>query len=78
MNPVGGILLVDKPSGVTSFAVVNHVRRKLVQAYPELVRGRGRRPAGTPKPPRFKCGHAGTLDPLATGLLIVLVGRPAS
>ncbi len=77
MNPAGGILLVDKPSGVTSFAVVNHVRRVLVQAFPDLAprRGGSRRPAGGPKPPRFKCGHAGTLDPLATGLLIVLVGK---
>ncbi len=77
MNPAGGILLVDKPSGVTSFAVVNHVRLALVRAFPDLAprRGQGRRPAGVPKPPRFKCGHAGTLDPLATGLLIILVGK---
>jgi tRNA pseudouridine55 synthase len=77
MNPAGGILLVDKPSGVTSFAVVNNVRLALVRAFPDLVprRGQGRRPAGAPKPPRFKVGHAGTLDPLATGLLIILVGK---
>ena len=49
-----GILLVDKPSGITSHDVVDRVRRKL----------------------RMKrIGHAGTLDPLATGLLIILVGR---
>jgi len=72
---VDGILLVDKPAGVTSFDVVNRVRWALVQAFPELVPRRGKRPAGAPKPPRFKCGHAGTLDPLATGLLIVLVGK---
>jgi len=75
MIAVDGILLVDKPAGVTSFDVVNRVRRALVHAFPELARRRGRRPAGVPKPPRFKCGHAGTLDPLATGLLIVLVGK---
>ena len=77
MNPAGGILLVDKPSGVTSFDVVNHVRLALVRAFPDLAprRGQGRRPAGAPKPPRFKVGHAGTLDPLATGLLIILVGK---
>ena len=77
MNAAGGILLVDKPSGVTSFTVVNHIRRELVQAFPDLAgrRGRDRRPPGAPKPPRFKCGHAGTLDPLATGLLIILVGK---
>jgi tRNA pseudouridine55 synthase len=74
MGP-GGILLIDKPAQVTSFQVVNHVRRQLVAAYPELQpRRRGGRRGG-PKPPRFKCGHAGTLDPLATGLLVVLVGK---
>ena len=72
----GGILLVDKPSGVTSFQVADHVRRQLLAAYPALEPRRGaasRR--GGPRPPRFKCGHAGTLDPLATGLLVVLVGK---
>jgi tRNA pseudouridine55 synthase len=50
----GGVLLVDKPSGWTSFDVVNKIRRAL------RVR---------------KAGHAGTLDPMATGLLIVCTGR---
>jgi tRNA pseudouridine55 synthase len=52
---VDGILLCDKPAGITSHDVVARVRRRL---------GRG-----------VKVGHAGTLDPFATGLLIVLVGR---
>jgi len=50
-----GVLLVDKPAGVTSHDVVARVRRTF--------------PRGT------KVGHAGTLDPFATGLLIVLLGR---
>ena len=50
-----GILLVDKPAGMSSHDVVASVRRRL---------GRG-----------IKVGHAGTLDPFATGLLLVLVGR---
>jgi tRNA pseudouridine55 synthase len=50
-----GVLLIDKPPGVTSHDVVARVRRRL---------GRG-----------VKVGHAGTLDPFATGLLLVLVGR---
>jgi tRNA pseudouridine55 synthase len=50
-----GVLLFDKPAGVTSHDVVAQVRRRL---------GRG-----------VKVGHAGTLDPFATGLLLVLVGR---
>ncbi len=54
------VLLVDKPAGKTSHDVVAAVRREL-------------RAPGAPKGP--KVGHAGTLDPFATGLLLVLVGR---
>jgi len=57
-----GILLVDKPRGWTSFDVVNYVR-KIVAA--ELGK----------KPKNMKVGHTGTLDPQATGLLVVLVGK---
>lgn len=54
-----GVLLVDKPAGLTSHDVVFDARRR-------LSRSAGR---------RVKTGHAGTLDPFATGLLVVLVGR---
>jgi tRNA pseudouridine55 synthase len=50
-----GLLLYDKPAGVTSHDVVAKVRRRLG--------------------PGSKVGHAGTLDPFATGLLLVLLGR---
>ncbi len=60
--PHRGFLLIDKPRGVSSHDVVDGVRRALAP-------GRRRRGAG-----RFRCGHAGTLDPLATGLLLVLCG----
>ncbi len=50
-----GVILVDKPAGPSSHAIVARVRRGL--------------PKGT------RVGHAGTLDPFATGLLLVLVGR---
>ncbi len=60
--PPRGFLLLDKPRGLSSYAVVDRVRRAL---------GPGRRRRGAGK---FRCGHAGTLDPLATGLLMVLVG----
>ncbi|MCJ7550423.1 MAG: tRNA pseudouridine(55) synthase TruB [Anaerolineae bacterium] len=50
---ISGVLVVDKPSGMTSHDVVNVVRR--------LARTR-------------RVGHAGTLDPMATGVLVVLVG----
>lgn len=59
---MNGVLLVDKPSGWTSFDVVNYVR-KIVAA------SEGK------KPKNCKVGHTGTLDPLATGLLVLLVGK---
>jgi tRNA pseudouridine55 synthase len=49
-----GVLVVDKPSGVTSHDVVETVRRKLKTK---------------------KVGHSGTLDPVATGVLVLLVGK---
>lgn len=54
-----GIILIDKPKGWTSFDVVAKIR------------GMIRRETGLKKP---KVGHTGTLDPLATGLMIVVVG----
>ncbi len=58
--PKGFVLLVDKPLGWTSFDVVNKVRYHLS------------RRIGVK---RIKLGHAGTLDPLATGLLILCAGE---
>jgi tRNA pseudouridine55 synthase len=49
----GGLLLLDKPPGPSSFALVRDARRRF----------------------GLKAGHAGTLDPFASGLLIVLLGR---
>ena len=54
------VLLIDKPQGWTSFDIVAKVRSEL------------RRVTGDKK---VKVGHAGTLDPMATGLLIVLTGN---
>ena len=60
MNPADGeILLIDKPAGMSSFGVVARVRRVLSAA------------AGH----KVKVGHTGTLDPFATGLLILLTGK---
>jgi tRNA pseudouridine55 synthase len=73
-----GLLLVDKPTGVTSHTVVAQVRKALLKAFPHWDprhQPASRRPKGGPRLPRFKCGHAGTLDPLATGLLLILVGK---
>jgi len=54
-----GILLIDKPAGMTSFGVVARVRRVLSEQ------------AGK----KIKVGHTGTLDPFATGLLILCIGK---
>ncbi len=57
-----GLLLVDKPAGWTSFDVVNYVRRIVATAEGK-------------KPKNCKVGHTGTLDPFATGLLVLLIGK---
>ncbi len=51
---VNGVLLVDKPAGISSAGVVRYLKTRL-----------------KPK----KIGHGGTLDPFATGLLVILIGR---
>jgi tRNA pseudouridine55 synthase len=52
-NPPAGLLLIDKPAGITSFDIIRQLRRAT-----------GIR----------KIGHAGTLDPMATGLMLMLIG----
>ena len=52
-----GVYLIDKPEGISSFAVVRRVRKLLGIK---------------------KVGHAGTLDPFASGLLVVCAGREAT
>lgn len=54
-----GVILIDKPSGMTSFGVVARVRRVLSKE--------------TGK--KAKVGHCGTLDPFATGLMIIVTGK---
>ncbi|MCB9819925.1 tRNA pseudouridine(55) synthase TruB [Candidatus Nomurabacteria bacterium] len=60
------ILLVDKPAGWTSFDVCAKIRGKIRRDYIE----KGEKPTKR----QLRVGHAGTLDPFATGLLIVLLG----
>lgn len=60
------IVLIDKPAGWTSFDVVAKIRGKIRADY----RAQGVKPTKRQQ----KVGHAGTLDPFATGLLIVLLG----
>jgi len=56
----GQILLIDKPLQWTSFQVVNKLRWEIRQAY---------------NIKKIKVGHAGTLDPLASGLLVICTGK---
>ncbi|MDZ7876432.1 MAG: tRNA pseudouridine(55) synthase TruB [Saprospiraceae bacterium] len=60
LHTEGGVFLIDKPLEWTSFDVVNKLRYRLKNLL---------------KDKKLKVGHAGTLDPLATGLLIVCVGK---
>lgn len=61
------LLLIEKPAGWTSFDVVAKIRGKIRAQYTE----RGEKPTKR----QLRVGHAGTLDPFATGLLIVLLGE---
>jgi len=54
-----GIILIDKPASMSSFGVVARIRRVLTQQANKKV----------------KVGHTGTLDPFATGLMILVVGK---
>lgn len=56
----GQVLLIDKPLNWTSFQVVNKLRWEIRQAFDIK---------------KIKVGHAGTLDPLATGLLVICTGK---
>lgn len=56
----GQVLLIDKPLDWTSFQVVNKLRWEIRQAF---------------NIKKIKVGHAGTLDPLATGLLVICTGK---
>ncbi|MDD3678926.1 MAG: tRNA pseudouridine(55) synthase TruB [Patescibacteria group bacterium] len=58
----GLILLVDKEPGWTSFDIVAKIRSTLRRKFKDTVK-------------HIKVGHAGTLDPFATGLLIILIGK---
>src|ERR1051325_10127013 len=60
LSDEGELILIDKAYGDTSFSAVNRIRRQISIA------------TGIRK---IKCGHAGTLDPLASGLLILATRR---
>lgn len=68
------IILVDKPAGMSSFGVVARVRRKLSEQA-GTVEVKGKDGQVRQKRRKVKVGHTGTLDPFATGLLILLAGK---
>lgn len=57
--PENDMVLIDKPAGITSFGVVARVRRRLSEQLGK----------------KAKVGHTGTLDPFATGLMIIVTGK---
>lgn len=59
MQEEDSVVLVDKPAGITSFGVVARVRRQMREKFGKKV----------------KVGHTGTLDPFATGLMIIVTGK---
>ena len=59
IDPEGAVLLFDKPYQCTSFYLVNKIKKDLRSRFQK----------------KIKVGHAGTLDPLATGALIVCTGK---
>jgi tRNA pseudouridine55 synthase len=65
----GEVLLINKPLHFTSFDAVNKLKYAFVKAFNDHFYENGKRVK------KFKIGHAGTLDPLATGLLIICYGK---
>src|SRR4051794_18927634 len=59
---MNGALLINKHEGITSFGIIELLRRELAEQ-------------GLKKRDFPKLGHGGTLDPFATGLLVILVGK---
>lgn len=57
--PENDMVLIDKPAGITSFGVVARIRRRLSEQLGK----------------KAKVGHTGTLDPFATGLMIIVTGK---
>jgi tRNA pseudouridine55 synthase len=67
--PLQDMILINKPIGWSSFQVVNKLRYAITRYHKEtLIESNGQKR-------KIKVGHAGTLDPLATGLLILCVGK---
>ncbi len=60
---LNGALLINKHAGLTSFGIVHEIKKKISNFY------------GLPFRKLPKVGHGGTLDPFATGLLVVLIGK---
>lgn len=66
-----GIILLDKPAGITSFGVVARIRRVLTAEKKAALLAAG----DIQERVKVKVGHTGTLDPFATGLMILVVGK---
>ncbi|WKZ31219.1 MAG: tRNA pseudouridine(55) synthase TruB [Candidatus Dojkabacteria bacterium] len=65
IKSLNGVMLIDKEIGISSYDVIRRLKKMLFEQYG--LEGRERR--------QLKIGHAGTLDPFASGLLIVMLGK---
>lgn len=81
LSSMDGYLLIDKPVGITSHDVVEKVRHILRQAESSKLKAQSRTEKLSAKDfqllatsPKVKVGHTGTLDPLASGLMILVLG----
>jgi tRNA pseudouridine55 synthase len=76
---MNGLLLVDKPEGISSFGVVSKVRWLITQEQRKKHEQRGYCTEQKVQIAKCKCkvkvGHTGTLDPAATGLLVLAIGK---
>ena len=70
VKTLSGLLNIDKPAKLTSHDVVAQIRRLLVASHPPLFN----KTAFTSRRLQLKVGHTGTLDPFATGVLLVAIG----
>ncbi|HBE90447.1 MAG TPA: tRNA pseudouridine(55) synthase TruB [Candidatus Andersenbacteria bacterium] len=71
-QPISGLLNIDKPPGLTSHDVVAQIRRLLNTSTPSLQNRHRRHDQISNASP--KVGHTGTLDPFATGILLIAIG----
>jgi tRNA pseudouridine55 synthase len=75
---LAGFLLVNKPVGISSYACISHIKRVLRSSFAKASDFAKATSDTTVDTQKIRIGHAGTLDPFASGLLIIAIGREAT